>query len=88
MRFGTYLGWDFYMKNLVYRWNDKFEKNLTKLNTVHSCRNFDEVRDWAFERWVEEVTVESEVHASHQHHDVESDEKEVVSAEGHHHGSP
>lgn len=60
---------------IVYRWSDRFSKNLAKLNTVHSCRNFEDVRDWAFGRWVEEVTVESEVHASHKHQNIEGAEE-------------
>ena len=43
---------------LVYQWDNDKEKMRIHGNVVHSCRNFDKIRDWAQENSIARLGLE------------------------------
>ncbi|KAF9065603.1 hypothetical protein BDP27DRAFT_1298076 [Rhodocollybia butyracea] len=49
----------------VWQWDDKIEKVVGHSDIIHSCRNFDKVRDWALDRrihkWIDGTYIENDL---------------------------
>src|ERR1700734_3143685 len=37
----------------VWLWEDKYSFNIPRIDTVHTCRNFEKIKDWAETRSVD-----------------------------------
>jgi hypothetical protein len=42
-------------------WRDDIKYMMPRINTVHKCRNFDKIKEWAFERFVPLNNLQSNV---------------------------